>query len=993
VGDVIEVKWSVRGRNPEYFGHFCTRYAFGADEYPVVRDEFRVRLPVSRTFRHAVVGGRVEPQVSERDGFRLYRWGGDNFRQLSKDEDRPSVEESRLRVACSTFASWDEVAAWKRRLRANCWECTKEIKQVVEEVTKGLKGPAEKARALTYWVRRNVRYLSTGEKHLYTPHRPAEVLANRLGDCKDTSQLLAVMLKHAGLEASLVTLGTRDDGQVLEAVPSPWGTHGILLLTIEGKEHWVDTTATLSGWDFLPRSSRDRLCYVLDNKRIYLKRTPRLTPDDNGIEQTTEVTIAADGSSLSRRTSVYRGLSATTQRDRWLEVPAGEQRRLAAARLLDSNSQTRLNRLDLDESALRHFDEPVRVRTTFTIPGQFAGKDRDGSFSDSEVWSHLLAYNLDYDRHVPMELHTPLDARHRFIVRAPAGSEFDGKPKAKTVRSKWGTFTRATQFVDNGFRTVQVDFQLRLEKMRVEPADFETFRAFHRDVADCYRAWLTLETVYKLSHAAELEAILWAVPSDSASSATLARLYLHHGLGEDARRVLRRARVYRPDDVALWELSVKAAGNRDEAERLQREIVRRFPNDPTQAITLAAMLIDRDKYNLGEPLLRLIVETSPAARALASYHLARAAFRQGHAEQALKHLDEAEQYTDSKDHTLAVEMLRGRVCEKLKKYGDAVRAYEKAHKTDPKAADALIALIEVSLARKDVTQGASYLRRYIVLVNDDFDGLLRSADFALRLGRLDEAYDLALRARDLRFHEGVQRILGLVALRRGEYDKAAFHLERADATAPVLLKRIQTQLALGNLTAAEREAKRGDLLVTVPADLKASLERVRTLVTRRETLLKQSVPKASDRNRWITAIEYLVCAEEARREGNPARVEWLLAKAEAEGRDLGSVRGLRAVLLLERGRLTQALVEAERAIVLSPEEASGWYVRGRVRLERAAAGTLPDLHKAAGLSGRKDADILQALAEAQFQGGQAEQGRQTLREVLKLRPSDKALGE
>ena len=32
------------------------------------------------------------------------------------------------------------------------------------------------------------------------------------------------------------------------------------------------------------------------------------------------------------------------------------------------------------------------------------------------------------------------------------------------------------------------------------------------------------------------------------------------------------------------------------------------------------------------------------------------------------------------------------------------------------------------------------------------------------------------------------------------------------------------------------------------------------------------------------------------------------------------------------------------------------------------------------------------LAEAQFQGGQAEQGRQTLREALKLRPSDKALG-
>ena len=93
------------------------------------------------------------------------------------------------------------------------------------------------------------------------------------------------------------------------------------------------------------------------------------------------------------------------------------------------------------------------------------------------------------------------------------------------------------------------------------------------------------------------------------------------------------------------------------------------------------------------------------------------------------------------------------------------------------------------------------------------------------------------------------------------------------------------------------------------------------------------------------------------------RVESLLEKAEAEGRDLGPVHGLRAMLALERGRLRQALAEAGRAVVLSPQEVSGWYVRGRVRLERAAAGDLPDLQKATELSGRKDADVLQALLD------------------------------
>ncbi|HJT77739.1 MAG TPA: DUF3857 domain-containing protein, partial [Gemmataceae bacterium] len=52
VGDTIEVKWTVRGRNPEYQGQFFTRYNFGDDAYPVVRDELRVVLPRDRTSQY-----------------------------------------------------------------------------------------------------------------------------------------------------------------------------------------------------------------------------------------------------------------------------------------------------------------------------------------------------------------------------------------------------------------------------------------------------------------------------------------------------------------------------------------------------------------------------------------------------------------------------------------------------------------------------------------------------------------------------------------------------------------------------------------------------------------------------------------------------------------------------------------------------------------------------------------------------------------------------
>ena len=58
VGDVIEVKWSVRGKHPEHGRQFFTRYSFGDPSAPVALDLFRVRLPKEKPFHFATVGGR-----------------------------------------------------------------------------------------------------------------------------------------------------------------------------------------------------------------------------------------------------------------------------------------------------------------------------------------------------------------------------------------------------------------------------------------------------------------------------------------------------------------------------------------------------------------------------------------------------------------------------------------------------------------------------------------------------------------------------------------------------------------------------------------------------------------------------------------------------------------------------------------------------------------------------------------------------------------------
>src|ERR1041385_6798708 len=105
--------------------------------------------------------------------------------------------------------------------------------------------------------------------------------------------------------------------------------------------------------------------------------------------------------------------------------------------------------------------------------------------------------------------------------------------------------------------------------------------------------------------------------------------------------------------------------------------------------------------------------------------------------------------------------------ERLGQLDEALATCRQALKLDGQATAVLQSLVRLEL-RAERPQGAlPYLRRYTVLVGDDLNGLVQAADWYWQLQRLDDAFDLAQRARAQKFHPQAQRILGLVYLQRG----------------------------------------------------------------------------------------------------------------------------------------------------------------------------------------------------------------------------------
>jgi tetratricopeptide (TPR) repeat protein len=534
-----------------------------------------------------------------------------------------------------------------------------------------------------------------------------------------------------------------------------------------------------------------------------------------------------------------------------------------------------------------------------------------------------------------------------------------------------------------------VEFRTRLEKRRVEVEDFDAFRKFHDEVSNAYRVWLTLKPATDLEDAKLLEAVLAWAPEDSASAAVLARLYERYRHVKAAQRVLKRALYYHPDDLDLLELAVKAAPTPKDEEAAQRELVRRHPGTPRQEIALAAILVGEGKQTEARKILAPLAEKGPAPqRALAHFQLARSHYRKDELQDALKHLEEAAKLDPETVNTARAYLLKGKTLEELGRPADAARAYQQALLVDREAEGALEALIRLAVGVNNRSEALDYLRRYVVLVGDDTSGQLLAADYYYRLGRHDEAFDLARQAAKGRHDAKAERLLGLVLLHRGDLAGAAGHLGKAEPDAAVVEGLLRADLALGRVADLPGRLKQAAGLRGKTDTLNAACERARRLLRLRADLGKAN-PTFGPEKEWAAALDNLALARIAYAEGAPPqRVQTFLTRALETGPELGPALALRGRLALEKGKLTAALTDAERAVGISPRDPNGYYVRGRVRLERSAGGALADLQKAAELSGRQDADVLSALAEALSRAGRAAEALEAQKQAVKLRPGD-----
>ncbi|CAB3698798.1 hypothetical protein LMG22037_03386 [Paraburkholderia phenoliruptrix] len=252
---------------------------------------------------------------------------------------------ARLEAGAVGYANWGDrlmvstvpdFATFAARYRGPATDATfgdPAIVRLAQSLTARAADPRDKARILYDWMRMNIRYVALflGETAAI-PHKAADILRNRYGDCKDHVALYSALLAAVGIrsEAVLLNLGPYYS---LPDVPG-YGASAInhAIVWIPDLSLYADTTAGGVGFGYLPAAVMDRPVLLVGAG--VLSRTPATQMR----ERTARVQIDVDENGMANY--AYRvedaGFTAEIERNIFRRASRQRTQQIAGNRLLQT---------------------------------------------------------------------------------------------------------------------------------------------------------------------------------------------------------------------------------------------------------------------------------------------------------------------------------------------------------------------------------------------------------------------------------------------------------------------------------------------------------------------------------------------------------------------------------------------------------------------------------------------------------------------------------
>lgn len=245
VGDRIDVKYTVVGRNPVYGEKLFGSYSMG---WSVDVELATLRLLIPKDIRIQTQAHNLAKKVKVKNAgkFNEYTWKNKRAKAVFDEGDYPAWYIPYAWVEYSEYQSWDEVKDWALALYGSVDQESRALDDLAAELLLETDSDSEYVSQALKFSQENIRYLGLEfGQNSHLPHNPDEVIANRFGDCKDKSNLLVQLLWRQGIKANSALVSYEMREGFVNRLPSPAAfDHVIVVVELDGQKIWVDPTKT-----------------------------------------------------------------------------------------------------------------------------------------------------------------------------------------------------------------------------------------------------------------------------------------------------------------------------------------------------------------------------------------------------------------------------------------------------------------------------------------------------------------------------------------------------------------------------------------------------------------------------------------------------------------------------------------------------------------------------------------------------------------------------
>lgn len=314
-GDCIVVEWTLKD---QYDGEMA-RQAWGQYDFklgmPVFDSRLRLYMAGPDTIGYAIRGPHVKLQSEDRMGLKLRLFSRGPYTVPVTERFLPVNDTTYPDVIYSTFADWGRITDWYANLVENKTAPAPILRKVADSLFAGTRTDAEKVAKVQLYVTANVAYSSLSFRQSgWIPQTAQEVMASRLGDCKDMAAMAKSLLDLAGMETHLVLVATRDQFGTRPGPVGPHFNHCILAYNLGGKERYMDLTDPDQYWTRLPKGDQGAVALVIRRGNRELMHLPMDKSSDRSVQRKLTTVLNDSGVATIGARTLRTGIFARGQR-------------------------------------------------------------------------------------------------------------------------------------------------------------------------------------------------------------------------------------------------------------------------------------------------------------------------------------------------------------------------------------------------------------------------------------------------------------------------------------------------------------------------------------------------------------------------------------------------------------------------------------------------------------------------------------------------------